>query len=577
MPQINHVLRKFYKSHPESVEISLESVGETSATTKPTILVICTSVNKVRSILKKSLLYDTNVYGLKVCRGKVVRSRKQGVRRSMAGLHEPKPANAEHQERPSNGASIGAYVGERHLPPVSFGGMIVIDDKPYGLTVHHMLDDPSDEEEDLHLAEPVLRSSAYHSDVPDLMTDDSDYNSGDEEYMYDLDYDSDDNSEADDEEFSDDDDDESDFGSEDGDMEPGDIKGIPAGCGEEYIITQPAIDDVPEEFFPSEETRDEDHLDSFQVGEVYASSGIRRRTEKDGIVHEIDWALFDFEETRRPDGNNINGHEHFSAAPGTVYPVSVAPTTSLSNLKVHCLARTSGLQTGRILPGMVIVKIYGRQTPSSSYQVAGKLGVPGDSGAWVVDNERGQACGHVLAWSSRKRVAYICPMEVILRDISETLGAESLKLPGGEKLFGVSENIPTLPVIVEEPTEELSAILNDLSLPQTGTALDGVDLTSSLVLSSEEEYSAPHMKRTGAYVPVPVSAAPTSLTATVSQGEAQIAHFPTKSHHRHSRADSWNRTDDGLEHDDIGCDHDSGVEADCAGLGMGRGNPVRAR
>lgn len=576
MPQINHVLRKFYKTHPESVEISLESVGETSATTKPTILVICTSVNKVRSILKKSLIYDTNVYGLKVCRGKVVRSRKQGVKRSMAGLHEPKPANTEHQERPANGASIGAYVGERHLPPVSFGGMVVIDDRPYGLTVHHMLDDPSDEDEELDPVEPVLRSSAYNSDVPDLTSDDSDYNSRDEEYMYDLDYDSDDDSEADDEEFSEDDDDSSDFGSDDGDMEPGDIKGIPAGCGEEYLITQPAIDDVPEEFFPSDETKDEDHLDSFQLGEVYASSGIRRRTEKDGVVHEIDWALFDFEETRRPNGNNINGHEHFAAAPGTTYPISVAPTASLSDLKVHCLARTSGLQTGRILPGMVIVKIYGRQTPSSSYQVAGRLGVPGDSGAWVVDNEHGRACGHVLAWSSRKRVAYICPMEVILRDIAETLEVDSLKLPGGEKLFGTAE-VCNLPVIAEEPAEELSTLLSDLSLPRTVEGIEGLDQSGSLTLSSEDEHNAQQIKSTGTYVPVPKSAAPKPRTAIVASAEEYARSHITKSPHRHARVDSWNRTDDGLDHDDAGGDHDSGVEADCAGLGRGGGHAVIAR
>jgi hypothetical protein len=38
---------------------------------------------------------------------------------------------------------------------------------------------------------------------------------------------------------------------------------------------------------------------------------------------------------------------------------------------------------------MVVVKIYEWQTPSMSYLVASKLGVPGDSGVWVVDNEQG--------------------------------------------------------------------------------------------------------------------------------------------------------------------------------------------
>jgi hypothetical protein len=358
MPHINHVLRGFYKKYPESVEISLESIGESATTTKPTILVICTSVNKVRSILKKYLIYDKSTYGLKVCRGKVVRSRHQGVKRSMAANTDVKPANGEHQERPSNGASIGAYVGERHLPPVSFGGLIMVDDKPYGMTVHHMLDDPSDAEDDVDTAAPIMRSSA-HFDLPDLTHSESSfYSSGDEEFMYELsDYDSDASSDAG-SDVSDLESEQED--SEDG-MEPGDIKGIPRGCGEEYLITQPAIDDVDDDFYPSEETRDEDHLDSFQLGEVYASSGIRRRVEND-IVHEIDWALFDFESHRRPDKNQIEG-QPFCAAKST-YPLTVAPTSDLSDLQVHCMARTSGLQSGRILPGMVIVKIFGRQTPS---------------------------------------------------------------------------------------------------------------------------------------------------------------------------------------------------------------------
>ncbi|TVY82036.1 hypothetical protein LSUE1_G004053 [Lachnellula suecica] len=483
MPHINHVLRGFYRKYPESVEISLESIGESSSTTKPTILVICTSVHKVRSILKKHLIYDKSTYGLKVCRGKVVRSRRQGVKRSMASeLGDIKPANAEHQARPANGASIGAYINERHLPPVSFGGLIMVDDKPYGMTVHHMLDDPSDasdDEEEDSQAVPILRSSA-HSSIPDLThSDTSVYSSGDEEYMYSLsDYDSDFSPPASEYDSSDDYDRDSTFDDEDeeeeGLKEPGDIRGIPQGCGEEYLITQPALDDVPDAFYPSAETRDEDHIDSFQLGEIYASSGIRRRVE-DGITHEIDWALFEFSSERVPAANVIrNGERYCVEGKEGQYPVCAAPSGELNGLDVHCVARTSGLQTGRILPGMVIVKIYGRQTPSSSYQVAGKLGVPGDSGAWVVDNDNGRACGHVLAWSSRKRVAYICPMDVLLRDIGETLGARSVAFPGGEE-FTVGR--PSVMASREEEKvgvedEELNTLLRGLNLPPTPEQID---------------------------------------------------------------------------------------------------------
>jgi hypothetical protein len=507
MPHINHVLRNFYKKYPESVEISLESVGESPTTTKPTILVICTSVTKVRSILKKSLVYDKNVFGLKVCRGKVVRSRKRGAKRSM-GIGELKAANPDHQDQPLNGASIGAYVGERHLPPVSFGGLIMVDNKPYGMTVHHMLDDPNSESEDEETdsSQPILRSSA-HADMPDLTHSQSSiYSSGDEEYMYTLsDYESDFSSSSSPagSEYGSDDEWAAEDEADDDILEPGDIKGIPTGCGESYLITQPAIDDVSPDFFPSEDTRDEDHLDSFQLGEVYASSGIRRRTEND-MVHEIDWALFEFSEHRQPTKNHIkNGSRHCSQKEGR-YPLSVAPSTDLADLKVHCMARTSGLQSGRILPGMVIVKIYGRQTPSTSFQVAGKLGVPGDSGAWVVDNEKGRACGHVLAWSSRKRVAYICPMDVLVKDIGETVGARSISLPGGSEIYTsnsnslaadqelaardtlysthmdriVSKADPSDPADPSDVSDELATLLAELKLPPTPQQIDGLDPSS---------------------------------------------------------------------------------------------------
>lgn len=505
MPHINHVLRNFYKKYPESVEISLESIGESPTTTKPTILVICTSVNKVRSILKKSLVYDKSTYGLKVCRGKVVRSRKHGPKRSMAGeFGNMIAANGEHQDRPMNGASIGAYVGERHLPPVSFGGLIMVDNKPYGMTVHHMLDDPSDgeEEEEQEVQAPILRSSAHSSEMPDLtLSESSVFDSGDEEYMYTLsDYESD-FSEGE-QESEDEVEEDYDDATSDDYMEPGDIKGIPQGCGEEYLITQPAIDDVSDDFYPNEETRDEDHLDSFQLGEVYASSGIRRRTEN-GTVHEIDWALFEFSEERCPQENHIKNGDRFCHRKPTEYPLAVAPAKDLSDLEVHCMARTSGLQSGRILPGMVIVKIFGRQTPSSSYQVAGKmLGVPGDSGAWVVDNKDGRACGHVLAWSSKKRVAYICPMDVLVRDIGETLNATSICLPGGEELYSKTTSTTTIsaPIALTEPnihipnenenddqsesvnadinSEEITQLLKELKLPPTPEQIDGIDPSS---------------------------------------------------------------------------------------------------
>ncbi|OTB05003.1 hypothetical protein M426DRAFT_22350 [Hypoxylon sp. CI-4A] len=476
MPQINLALRHFYRKHPESVEISLESIGESPQETKPTVLVVCTSVSTVRAILKKKLgvFFDGSTgFGLKVCHGAMVRSRK-GPTRSMAkgqysttddddhesedDADEPEAANPNYQEKPKNGASIGAWIGAKHLPPVSFGGLIVIDDRSYGMTVHHMLDDP---EPDFKLAEiegpkranaAPRRSAATehfeHSHGGESSTEDSDdfageFSDSDSEVSL-SDITSDDEESDEEEEYPD----------------PGDIPGVEPGCGDGYIITQPALDDVPEGFYPSEETMDEDHIDTYRLGDIYASSGIRRRSEN-GLVHEIDWALLDFEGERLPQNNVIpraaSSSARWTTSVGNIHPTEVVPATSLPGLEVQCMARTSGLQMGQILPALTSVKIYGRTSPSHTYQVSGRsstargyrlpatespprvyprstlpLGVPGDSGAWVVDRLYGRLCGHVLAWSERKQVAYICPMEVLLLDIAETLAAREVRLPGGQ-------------------------------------------------------------------------------------------------------------------------------------------------
>ncbi|QPH02828.1 hypothetical protein C2857_007046 [Epichloe festucae Fl1] len=453
MPQVNQALRHFYRKHLESVEISLESVGPSPQATKPTVVVVCTSVGKVRAILKKrlgELFDDTTGFALKVCRGHVLRSRRysKSVLRSMARASKPgieddaeiEAVNPDYQAYPGNGASIGAWIGDRHLPPVSFGGLVLVDDKPYGMTVHHMLDDPDRET----VQTETLRSSAVpdHDWYAEFMESSAD----DEEFAYDL-------SDAESEAYSETDI-SSDYDDDDDEFEPGDIPGIEPGCGDGYIVTQPALDDVEEGFFPCAETEDEDHLDTFSLGEMYASSGIRRK-QANGLTHEVDWALFEFADGRLPEDNSIprweaglSGHKakaNLSDELGKLRPTTVAPSSSLPGLEVQCVARTSGLQTGQILPTLTSVKIYGRCSSSHAYQITGTpsgndhkatsnlpMGVPGDSGAWVVDRRHGQLCGHVLAWSQRKHVAYICPMDVLLLDVAQTLGASEVRLPGGE-------------------------------------------------------------------------------------------------------------------------------------------------
>lgn len=45
----------------------------------------------------------------------------------------------------------------------------------------------------------------------------------------------------------------------------------------------------------------------------------------------------------------------------------------------------------------------------------------------MIDSSDGKVCGHVLA--SRTGQTYICPMDLLLEDIKQTLGAEEVVLP----------------------------------------------------------------------------------------------------------------------------------------------------
>ncbi|KAH8200496.1 hypothetical protein TruAng_005326 [Truncatella angustata] len=471
MPQINMALRPFCRKHPESVEITLESIGESPQKTTPTVLVVCTSVSKVRTILRKKLgaFFDEGTgFGLKVCRGSVVRSRKGETSRGMAhnektggdGEAEHSAANPGFQVRPQNGASIGAWIGDRHLPPVSFGGLITVNDKTYGMTVHHMLDDQEEMRThslDAIMAAPPMRSSAAAQDFSYLEAESTDESSGSEDYACEF---SDTESDYSATDFtSDDEEDEGEY------EEDGDIPGVEPGCGEGYVITQPAFDDVQKDFYPSEDTEAEDHLDTYRLGEIYATSGIRRRYEPNGYVHEIDWALFEFQEDRFPEDNHLPRLKLPEQSPGSravlFQPTAVATSAELPGMEVQCSARTSGLQTGKILPAIASIKIYGRTSMSQTYQVSSKaasegipplgpmsasspnartipgasLGIPGDSGAWIIDRRKGDLCGHVLAFSHRKQVAYISPMDILIKDIAETLDASEVRL-GGARIFG---------------------------------------------------------------------------------------------------------------------------------------------
>ena len=391
--------------------------------------------------------------------------------------------NPYHQPKPLCGASIGAFNNGDHLPPVSYGGVILVDDEPLGMSVHHLLDAPSDDESDFgddmdgspYPNDVVLSSAGPCNNNPWLMGMGAQpglhLESEEPAAMWDLEL-----SDDDEDMMSDDDDVESfdlsdsEFDSDNdyvSDYNPmmdstvsrrttGDISGIEPGEGEDIKITQPAIDDVDEDFFPNEEDRNEDHLSSHELGHVHASSGIRR-WKRDGILHEIDWALLKLNDDRLQPYNICQGGRRFCLGPPKSdqkeirakldepvnrrhysqeedeYPNGVASADSLGGLNVHCFGRTTGLQGGMVSSTMSAVRIYHRKTFSRSWSVAGGFGVGGDSGAWVVQNGVHKVVGHVLAWCQRNHIAYICPMEVLLEDIKRTLGAKRIYLPGSSE------------------------------------------------------------------------------------------------------------------------------------------------
>ena len=483
LPRLERLIERALKESDETISIDLVAVGETQEKARPTIFVTCSSVAKVKAVLARRFRYDESVFDLKIRRGKIRRSK---MSRSTRRVHPPHRSmmntdcygadmavmNPYHQQRPLCGASIGAFNGE-HLPPVSYGGVILVDDEPVGMTVHHLLDAPSDDESEIgddetspYSNDPVL-SSATNNNNPWLMgmggQPGLELESDEPVAMWDLELSDDEDMKSDDDEsfdFSD-----SEFDSDD-EVPPvemtdstvsrsttGDIDGIQPGSRSDIKITQPAIDDVDEAFFPNDDDRDEEHLLSHELGHVHASSGIRR-WKRAGIVHEIDWALLKLNETRlqpynicqggrrfcfksmEPDQQEIANklhqpidRRHYSPEEDE-YPNGVAKADSLGGMNVHCFGRTTGLQGGMINPAMSSVRIYRRKTFSRSWSVAGGFGVGGDSGAWIVENRTHQVVGHVLAWCQRNHIAYLCPMEVLLEDIKRTLGAERIYLPG---------------------------------------------------------------------------------------------------------------------------------------------------
>ncbi|GES66227.1 HET-s/LopB domain protein [Aspergillus terreus] len=476
MPRLRKLLQKVLKDSSESCGVTLTMTGESIESAKTTICVTCASTKKVRAALKKYFVLDRDDWDILVLNGDIQRSkvpRKKRRKPAKTGPEQPEQSpvyedpNPCYQPQPLCGASMGAFINEEHLPPVTYGGAILVDGMPYGMTVHHMLETPSDAEDDndeLDMGGPLRSAGNWPresaSQNPEFMYSWCD----DDPSEVNLEFEISDEEEGDDhsvslslegtyDDFTLSEGYSSDEGLDAGDAYEdedaasiGDTAGVEPGDEPRLFVTQPALDDVPEDFYPSLEDRDDEHLAIHSFGYVHASSGVRRWTRK-GIKHEIDWALIKINDDRS-DPRNIVFDKTSSLSrqrpqSEPIYLTDIARLEDLGGLKVHCCGRTSGLQTGQISRAMTLVKLNGRHSFSTSFCVDGNFGVPGDSGAWVFEKSTGRVCGHVLAWSEKSHTAYIAPMEVLLEDIARTLNASYVALPDcphGSLAYGAPHN-----------------------------------------------------------------------------------------------------------------------------------------
>ncbi|KAF2157035.1 hypothetical protein K461DRAFT_249747 [Myriangium duriaei CBS 260.36] len=493
--RISHIVERALKNSLESSTIDLVSLGHDEASARPTILVTCTSTAKVKAAIKHRFQCDTNIFDVKVRKGTVGLSRRCGrtprshlaaaserVKRSHAHMdyeseeeeEASEPQNPYYHPRPICGSSIGAYNSdEGHLMPVSFGGIVLVDDQPFGMSVHHMLEPESDDEDDGASADVEDDADDASDDASSRFASDTDDDDddGDEAPPLltrsprgplrssarqpptrrapspppDSDYDADSSSDIDfslppSSTYS------SSFASSTDSLpleddlpagpvaSAGDTRGFSpsATLTSAWRITQPALLDAQKTgWHPLDQDQldtDADHLASFELGALHASSGLRRHRDASGLLHEIDWALFSIKPSRLQGCNVILGGRAHCAE---LYSQSYTPKLEapFPLLPVLAMGRTSGLATAVVNPGISLVKLYGRRSFSSSWTVLGdtdKLGRPfgvaGDSGAWIVDH-LGRVVGVVLA--HKNDVTYFCPMDVVLEDVSRALSSSS--------------------------------------------------------------------------------------------------------------------------------------------------------
>lgn len=415
----------------------------------------------ITNLCKRRFSYEQETWDFKVkkgavrrCGGRVDKKKDKSRKKVEEWIRKN---NVEFQEKPVSGASIGAVREGFPLPPGTLGGVVEVGGECFGLTVHHLLEDlsieekkalglfdESDEEYDDEEAEEdgeyihVSATSGENDELEDL----SDVSplppfphpslihpqaSPDELY-----WESDRSSLHSSTSSLSDDAQSINSSNSSTPSSTGDLPGFTSPPPSEFLhLTQPTFYDPSSNQQPP------------LLGNLHASSGLRR-TRINNITHELDWALISIPSNRLPDPPNlIPGAAKYTSTPSTtssLTPTSILPTSALTQIspeaKLYTIAngRSTGLDAGEINAGMSALLLPGRRSMSRSWQVVGRLGEPGDSGAWVCDSE-GRVVGVVVASAELEggggcKWAYFCPMEVVVGDVAKTLGVK-VGLPGG--------------------------------------------------------------------------------------------------------------------------------------------------
>ena len=378
----------------EGYTIMTFMAGDNPETARPTIYMSCLSIVRAWKILEY-VNRDKKYFDIKVAVGQMNYSKagkKRGRRpkkksnvAAKAQRHDQSQTSnpSKYQRKPSCGASIGAFVDEQHLEAVTFGGYILAGGEPFGMSVHHMLED-QDVDHGLNYVldreqtdqRPTENSDASSDDVWGHVQPDDDFDPS----ILDQDFDDEDDEDC---------------------FNMGDTLGTVPGNGRDQVITQPALDDVDPEFFPNEDDMSDEHLSSHGLGYVHASSGMKKvRHGPNKVAYEVDWSLFKVCEGRLDPTNKVHGDEkHCKTVPNqgsSPHPHQLLQAAALGDRKVHAIGATSGLAGGVILPEMIEQKMPGRVFPSAVWMFKG------DFGGWSSQSRSKCARNRMLIILSRR-------------------------------------------------------------------------------------------------------------------------------------------------------------------------------